>query len=526
MTSRRRFLKGSAGFVSGAAASRLWSVEAAARLRQGFGEARLSAEGATAAQENDAREDARALERLERANGDNARRVLLRGGLVITLDPAIGPFERADVLIEGPKIKAIASDLSAAARDGRSVVVSAADRIVMPGFVDPHIHAWEGQLGRFIPNANGVPGDRRFNYNVILHEIIGPHYRPQDMYIGNLMTALSCIEAGITTFCDNSHNTRSAAHADSAVQGLMDSGVRAVYGCSSPRFGTWDNQWPQDLARIKKRYFSSGDQLTTLRMFVVGPPASDPANFQVARDLDLWISFDGGAGSAQLPEFYRKGLLVGRESFNHGGGIPDANWQVMRERGAKLNVCPRSDTQFFLGGNGRGFNALQDALDHGIRPGMSNDNPTAYGVDMFAEMRTVYFLQHALAQFAKFRGETPPAAVTVRDVLEFATVRGAECCGLERTCGSLTPGKEADIVLIRTDSMRLSPTSNAIGSVVQAANVGDVDTVFVGGRLRKWRGSLTDRLIGHNLRKIRQMGEESRRYLFAAAGWSLDIFSD
>jgi 5-methylthioadenosine/S-adenosylhomocysteine deaminase len=80
--------------------------------------------------------------------------------------------------------------------------------------------------------------------------------------------------------------------------------------------------------------------------------------------------------------------------------------------------------------------------------------------------------------------------------------------------------------MIRTDSMRLSPTSNAIGTVVQAANVGDVDAVFVAGRLKKWRGRITDKLAGHDLDKIRRMGEESRRHLFAAAGWSMDLFSD
>ena len=507
-TSRRGFLKGGAGLIAGAAAGQL-------------------ASGGVAAQGDNDREDARTLDRLERANADSNRRILLRGAIVITMDPALGNFERADVLIEGAKISAVAPDLSAAARDGRAVVVSTRDSILIPGFADPHIHAWEGQLGRFIPNANGVPGDRRYNYNVIIHEIIGPHYRPEDMYIGNLMTAISCIEAGITTMCDNSHNSRSAGHSDAAVQGLVDSGVRAVYGCGPPRFGDWANQWPQDLARIKHAYFPSDDQLVTLRMFVVGSSATEPKNFQVARDLDLWISFDGGAGSPLLPDFYRDGLLVGRESFNHGGGIPDANWRTIRERGAKLNVCPRSDTQFFLGGSGRGFNAVQDALDHGIRPGMSNDNPTAYSIDMFAEMRVVYFLQHALAQYSKFQGvQNPPGAITVRDVLEFATLRGAECCGLDRTCGSLTPGKQADIVQIRTDSMRLYPTSNAIGTVVQGANVGDVDVVFIAGKLKKWRGRVTDKLLGHSLSKLRQTADESRRYLFKAANWPLDIFSD
>ena len=507
-TSRRTFLQEGAGLVTGVAASQLLS-------------------GQVAAQEPNDREDARTLDRLERANADKARRIVLKGGTVVTMDPTLGNFERADLLIEGNKISAIAPDLSAAAKDGKAVVVNAKDTIILPGFADPHIHSWEGQLGRFIPNANGVPGDRRYNYNVILHEMIGPLYRPQDMYIGNLMTALSCIEAGITTMCDNSHNSRSAAHADSAAQGLLDSGVRAVYGCGHPRFGAWDNQWPQDLGRIKQKYFSSDDQLVTLRMFVVGAPATDPKNFRVARDLDLWISFDGGANSQMLPGFYKDGLLVGKESFNHGGGISDANWRTIRERGAKLNVCPRSDTQFFLGGNGKGFNALQDALDHGVRPGLSNDNPTAYGLDMFTEMRTAYFFQHGLAQYARFSGSTnPPAAVSVRDVLEFATVRGAECCALDHKVGSLTPGKEADILLIRSDNIRLYPATNVLGTVVQGANVGNVEAVFIAGKLKKWGGRVTSKLLGQDLDKVRRMADESRRYLFGAAGWPLDIFSD
>jgi len=155
MTSRRGFLQGGSGLVAGAAAARLFSAEAAA-------------------QETGEREDARTLDRLERANADRSRRILLKGGTLVSMDPKVGNLERADVLIEGTKISAIAPDLGAAARDGKSIVVDAKDTIISPGFCDPHIHSWEGQLGRFIPNANGVPNDKRFNYNVILHEIIGP----------------------------------------------------------------------------------------------------------------------------------------------------------------------------------------------------------------------------------------------------------------------------------------------------------------------------------------------------------------
>ena len=473
-------------------------------------------------------EDAKTLDRLVRTNADAKRRILLKGGIVVSMNPKVGDLAHADLLIEGKKILGIGPDLSAAARDGKAVVVDATDVIVMPGFCDPHIHAWEGQIARIIPNSNGVADDAKHNYFTVVHKTWGPHYRPEDMYVGNLLTALSCIDAGITTICDNSHNSRSSAHADSAIRALFDSGIRAVYAGGPIRYTdeqTWDHQWPEDLRRIKKQSFSSDDKLVTMRMLLAG--AVDPNQIRVARELDLWISWDGGAASPLLPGLYKDGLLVGKESFNHGTGVPEANWQIVREHGAKLNVCPRSDSQFTYGAAGKGYNALQDALDHSIRPGMSNDNASAYALDMFMEMQVLYFTQRSLAQFARFNREAkPPVAVTARDILEFATIRGAECCALERKCGSLAPGKEADILLLRTDNIRQSPMNNAIGAIVQAGTMGNVDTVFVAGQAKKWRGRMTSKLAGQDFGKLRQRAEDSRQYLFAKAGWALDVFSD
>jgi cytosine/adenosine deaminase-related metal-dependent hydrolase len=156
--------------------------------------------------------------------------------------------------------------------------------------------------------------------------------------------------------CDNSHNNRTAAHADAAVKALFDSGIRAVYGGGGIRFPDdqpWDKQWPEDMRRIKKQYFSSDDQLVTVRMFFAG--TVNPMHARVARDLDLWISWDGGAAT----QMYRDGLLVGKESFNHGTGVSEENWKLIKDHGAKINVCPRSDEQAGYGGAGRGFNGLQ-----------------------------------------------------------------------------------------------------------------------------------------------------------------------
>jgi cytosine/adenosine deaminase-related metal-dependent hydrolase len=82
------------------------------------------------------------------------------------------------------------------------------------------------------------------------HRGFAPFYQPEDMYVGNLTTALGCIDAGITCFIDNSHNSRSAAHSDAAVKALFDSGIRAVHASGAPTFGLWGKQWPGDICMI------------------------------------------------------------------------------------------------------------------------------------------------------------------------------------------------------------------------------------------------------------------------------------
>ena len=119
------------------------------------------------------------------------------------------------------------------------------------------------------------------------------------------------------------------------------------------------------------------------------------------------------------------------------------------------------------------------------------------------------------------RDPQPPAVVSVRDVLECATVNGAANAGLLDKCGTLSPGKEADIVMIRTDDINVYPSNHAIGTVVAAADVRNIDTVIIGGKVRKFRA----KMAGINMEKFRQLADESRNYLFAKAGYKLDIFS-
>src|SRR5215468_2640555 len=461
------------------------------------GSAALALAAGTAGAQAGGDGDAATLERLLAAN-PATRRVLLKGGTILSVDPAVGNFAQGDILITGRTIAAVGRDLGAAAQDGNAIVVDAAASILIPGMVDCHRHSWEGQLRAIIADSATIG-----EYMAATHQGFAPFYAPDD------------IDAGITCFIDNSHNSRSAAHSDAAIKAVFDSGARAVHASGAPTFGEWDQQWPQDLERMARQYFSSDDQLVTLRIFSRGLVRTDWEN---ARRLGLWVSMDGAGrdAAALLADFKAAGLLDDRRAINHGTGLSDVAWELIRDAGLAVNVCPRSDSQWALGPAAMG---LQDALDHGVRPGLSVDNEASYGTDLFTEMRVAFHLQRWTVHEAAMRKEKTPALLKVHDLIEFATIRGAGNAGLAKKIGSLTPGKEADIVVIRSGDINTMPLTNAASTVVSYAHAGNVDAVFIAGAPRKWRG----RLVGHELKKIQQMVQDSRDRLFARRNIKLDV---
>src|SRR3954453_5947510 len=176
------------------------------------------------------------------------RPILLKGGCVLTLDKALGDFDSGDVLIDGDKIAAVGPNLSAA----NAQVIDASRAIVMPGLVDTHRHLWEGSLRNILPDGllsdytRDIPGSAR------------AIFRPEDAHAGDLVSALGAINAGVTTVLDWSHIGNSPEHTDAAIAGLKESGIRSVYafggGAPGPR-----NQFPQDIRRLRRQYFSSAD---------------------------------------------------------------------------------------------------------------------------------------------------------------------------------------------------------------------------------------------------------------------------
>ncbi|HEY1503706.1 MAG TPA: amidohydrolase family protein [Stellaceae bacterium] len=436
-------------------------------------------------------------------------RILIKGATIITMDEKLGDIAKGDLLVEGKKIAAVGGDLKSAG----ATVIDGSNAILIPGFVDCHRHSWEGQLRRINPNAATLDA-----YSAATHLSFAKAYRPDDMYAGNLITALGCIDAGITCIIDNSHNSRTAAHSDAAIKALFDSGIRGVHAAGGPQAGDWDHQLPQDLARLQKQFFSSTDQLVTLRIFA--GPVKEQWTYARSLGLRITMEFQGPAMGKIMDQFADEKLLGPDVTFNHCGNLPESTWQNMKNAGVTIDVCPRSDSQYGLG---EGFPAYQHALDHGMKPGFSVDNETSYSTDMFMEMRTAFHIQRAVATNRKLNGDAnPPKPVSMRDVLTCATVNGAACAGLSDKIGTLAPGKEADIVMIRTDAINLYPSNNALGTVVAAADRSNIDTVIIGGVIRKQHG----KMIGVDMARFKKMADESRAYLFGKVGYKPDIFAE
>jgi len=199
------------------------------------------------------------------------RRILFKDGIVLTVDGH--DLARGDVLVEDGKIRDIRPGIDAS---GDLAVVDAKDRILIPGFVDTHSHSYQGLLRSSLPNGRVDP-----DYNRDVQNNLTPAFAPADVYAGVLITALGFIDMGTTTIVDLSQISHTPEHSDANIRALQEAGIRAVYGYSRG-YGP-ASQYPQDLGRLQRAYFSSKDQLLTLAL----GSSLEPQVIRAARDLGV-----------------------------------------------------------------------------------------------------------------------------------------------------------------------------------------------------------------------------------------------
>jgi 5-methylthioadenosine/S-adenosylhomocysteine deaminase len=439
------------------------------------------------------------------------RPILIKGGCVLSLDRAVGDFEQADVLVEGGKISAVRANISAP----NAEVIDASKSIVMPGFVDTHRHMWQGILRNVLPDGS------LDDYIATVQKTFGAKYTPDDVYAGDYLSALGAIDSGVTCVLDWSHIHNTPEHTDAAVKALRDSGARAVfaYGNAQTADGRWweakGAKFPDDIARLRKQYFSSDDQLVTLYLAAPsGAPEQILPSFKAARDVGARISIHVGVGergrSGLLEKLHAEKALKSDTTYIHCCTLNDTEWKLIRDTGGTISIASYVETLM-----GHGNPPTQKAIDLGIRPSLSVDVETSVPNDFFAQMRTIFSLQKNEVWARRLAGDkNPPKFLTVREVLEFATVEGARANGLERKVGTLTPGKDADIILLRTDRLNVMPMNNAVGAVVTSMGPQNVDTVLIAGKVMKRNGQL----VGVDWDRITRLSNEAQERNYKNAG--------
>ncbi|WP_410592623.1 amidohydrolase family protein [Amycolatopsis sp. lyj-23] len=412
-------------------------------------------------------------------------KTLLRGGMVVSMDPALGDLPRGDVLVEDGRIAAVAPEIEA---DGAEIV-DATGKIVLPGFVDTHRHTWQTAF-------RGLGADWTFDqYRVAAHGTLKPHYRPEDVYLGNLLGRLEALNSGVTTMLDWFHCALHPENADAAIAGLHDAPGHSIfcYGADGPDVAP-------EIRRV--RALLPGDDLVLgLRGPVISTMDETAADVLLARELGLPVSVHvhgtGGwrHGDRPIAGMAERGLLDERTTVVHGNGLSDDQLRMLADAGSFVSVSP--DVELKMGFappvTGR-------ALAAGLRPTLSVDDCLSAGGDLFGAMRTALAVDRGL---------------TTRTVLECATTNGAQACG--RNTGSLTPGQDADLVLLDAEDLSVFPVGDPVGTIVSAGHPGLVDSVYVAGKAVKRHG----RLLGVDLPPLRARLLESRERIAAAAGVSL-----
>jgi len=489
--------------------------------------------------------------------GGHKNRVLLKGGIVLSLDPAVGDFARADVLVEGKKIVSVGPNLGSV---GNAQVVDCRGMIVMPGFITTHHHQYETLMRSIIPEGLLQGAWPQESYNSVVQNIwtagrIGsaasptwdlgrPPMDPEDVYLGELVASLSQITEGITMTCDTSQSSHTPEYTDAMIEGLIDSGQRALFDYSggTNRGGGYEypgkiGDYTTGVGRLRNQQFSSDDQLVTLGLAAGPTTVTNPdgtqesyTGWQLARAFGAHIN-NHNVGSPQTvinaaadPRNDNGGdwsdvtlvhcvrwqdTSAGQFGVHGTTGTPASTaMQIFADRGGHISIANLIEAQMR-----HGAPPFQLALNYGILPSLSPDVDTNMTTDPFSLMRGAFIQQRGQANDLAFPISNPdnlalPQLVTCRQVIEMCTIAGAAGNGVLNKVGTLTPGKEADIVVLDTQNINIAPMNNVPGTVVTMMNPRHVKHVMIAGKFKYWNYELVGVNVDHLVRKLGQAYEK------------------
>jgi cytosine/adenosine deaminase-related metal-dependent hydrolase len=438
------------------------------------------------------------------------RPVVLRGGLVLTLDDARRVLPGADVLVVDDRIAAVGPDLDVP--EG-TTEIDARGGIVMPGMIDTHRHMWQTAM-------RGYGADWTLTqYFVWYYLESGKHFRPQDVRAGNLLAAVEAIDAGVTTTVDWSHGLQTTGHAEAAVDALRAVPGRFVLAYGNIQQAPWEWATSADFQAFARRQLDAADDLLGFQIAfdVTGDPAfPEKAAYEAARELGVPVTTHAGVWGATNDDGIRlaheAGFLDESSVFVHAATLSADSYHRIAATGGSVSVSTESEQSA-----GQGYPPTWALRAHDIPVSLSMDTSVWWSGDLFSAMRTTLGADRSREHFeAHAKGETVThVSLRAQQVVEWATRGGARALGRDRDLGSLETGKKADIVLLKNDHSPVSfPLLNPYGHVAFQAQRGDVHTVLVDGRVVK----RDHRLVGIDLAGVQREVEATVEHLRSALG--------
>ncbi len=413
------------------------------------------------------------------------RDVLIRGAYVLTMDPAIPDLPTGDVHVRGGTIAAVGAKLDvrgAQIIDGRGM-------ICMPGFVDTHWHLWTSM---FRPYVRADIND--LGYFPVSNRL-GQHMAPQDSYLSVKLGVAEALSAGVTTVHNWAHNVRSPEHADAELSAMRDLGIRGRFAYGPAQGMADDKTMDLDgLAKTKAKWMTAGrtSQDGMLSMGICSRNVGAMSIGGAARgvlSIDMVKQDWGGARALGLPitvhtsgpspikALEAAGLLGADVQLIHALLTTPEERAILKSRGVSYALAPVGEARRPAA---VGVIQLGELLADGVKVSLSTDHTTNYNCDPFNAMRILFALhQHRLNNKPE---------LSVKRLVQLATLDGATDMGIADKTGSLTPGKRADVILVRTTDINMTPVGNPYEALVSLAQPSNVDTVMVDGRILRQKG--------------------------------------
>ena len=432
---------------------------------------------------------------------------VIRGATVLSMDPSVGDLATGDVHVRDGTIVAVGPRIeltNVQSIEGRGT-------ICMPGFVDTHWHLWTSLFRPFVradvSDLGYFPVSSR----------LGQLFTPEDSYRSVLLGTAEALSAGVTTVHNWAHNVRSPDHAEAELSAMRDTGIRGRFAYG-PAQGMPDDQ-PMDfdgMARVKRDWMP-GDGLLTLGIcsrnigaMSIGGGARGTLTIDMAkrdwdgaRALGLPITLHT-SGPSPIKALDEAGLLGPDVQLVHPLLTTPEDRAILKARGVSYSMAPVGEARR---PSSAGVIQLGEMLEAGVKISLSTDHTTNYNCDPFVGMRILFALhQHRI-------GSKIP--LTLKRLVQLATLDGAVDLGLADKTGSLTPGKRADIILVRTTDINMTPVGDPYEALVSLAQPTNVDTVIVDGRILRQSNKFT--ALDHA--KIVREAQDAAAALRAKAKW-------